>query len=128
MWKKDLPILYDWPAREDPITKIAVSVEAKDRRIVDIPHAQGVGNAPAGRFVHLLKEKEVGATQGRLGGQHRDGAVHPNSILDIEGSDPQRGRSRGWVPGTLAWWLARVARPFEAGIVAPGVAGPDDEE
>jgi len=105
-----------------------LGVEAKDRRIVHIPHTQGVGDALGGLLVHLLKEDEVGVMQDRLGGQHRDGAVYLNCVLDIEGHDPQRGPSSGWVAGSFEWWLAGVTGPFEAGIVAACSAGPDEEE
>ena len=119
MRQQNLSVFYDRPACQYRITEVPVGVEAVDRGVVHVPHAECVGY-PSGAFlIHLLQQDHIRVSEGWIVRKHRDGAVHPDPILDVERDDPQRG-------GVLLWGgnspATRVTRAPRIGVVPSSCA------
>ena len=52
--------------------------------------AEGVGYSPGAFRIHFLQQEHIGVSESRLAGQNRDGAVHLDPILDVEGDYLER--------------------------------------
>src|SRR5688572_18538360 len=116
MRQYDFSVFYDGPATQYRVAEVTPDFMAENGRVVHVPHAECVGYTPGSFLVHLLKQDHIGVLQSWLACKHRDGAVHPQRILDVEGDYPQHGSIL--VCGSSGNGRApRVARAIRIGVV-----------
>ena len=99
----------------------------KDRRVVDVPHAQRFGDSTRPLSVHLLEEYHICAMQGRIGLEQTDRPVNSPREGDVERYDPQGARAHAASLCCVGWY-AGIPGTFGGRVIPSGAAAPDEDE
>src|SRR3954469_2385455 len=91
MRQQNFSVFYHGPAGQYRIAEVTAGLEAVDGWVVYVPHAECVGYTPGSFLIHLLKQDHIGVSQSLIACEHRNGAVNPERVLDVERDYPQRG-------------------------------------